>query len=151
METDKSTDSLKQPNRCHLRYVTQFGEAFRPFIPKYVFSTYIIGLIYVGSNTEAKTSEFYKKDKNISAAAKYGTDIFLLQAFAVDLIPGGVIRTIVSSSTKVLNSQYMVKKLNPDFVKIAPTLIGLAAMPFIMDPIYRLTNNIMDNSVRKWM
>jgi fission process protein 1 len=147
----KRLDIWRESPLRYLGYANELGESFRPLFPKYVLPSYVIAFAYVGCDTVDKTYACYQKDKNVISAIKTGGDALLWQTLASVFIPGGVIRVVTSSSTQVFNSQFLIKNLHPNVIKWSPTMIGLSAIPFIIHPIDKLVDTMMDNSVRKWI
>lgn len=133
----------------YLGYANEVGESFRPVYPKYVVPSYVVAFGYVGCDTISKTRSKYAECGCITKAAKTGLDAFLWQTLASVLIPGYTIRVVATSASYGFNTPQAQKLFSPRVVKWSPTMIGLAAIPFIIHPIDHFVDVLMDNTVRK--
>lgn len=71
------------------------------------------------------------------------------QMLASVAIPGFTINRICWASKKVLKMSSLAK--GSPLVKFTPTLIGLASIPFIIHPIDRGVDLLMDETYRKYV
>ncbi|KAI6198355.1 Mitochondrial 18 kDa protein [Aphelenchoides fujianensis] len=136
-----------------LGYANEVGEAFRAWIPPTaVRLTYVVAFGYVLADALDKTHGAYK------AVKKYATreerqkqvgltlaDTLVWQTFASVLLPGITINRLCAASTAVLKRPNCL----PAPVKLSTTLLGLAAIPFIVKPIDAAVEVGMDRTLRR--
>lgn len=83
----------------------------------------------------------------IVPAAKIAGDVFLWQMLASVGIPGLVINRITWAAQWTLNKAKM-----PGIArKVIPTCLGLAVIPFIIHPIDKAVDHVMDETYRKYV
>ncbi|WAR03781.1 MTFP1-like protein, partial [Mya arenaria] len=134
-------------------YANEVGEAFRSQVHvNIVRSSYGVASVYVvadaihkGREAGMKTwpSEDIKRIKVGWAVA----DTLLWQGLASVIIPGFTINRICALSTYLLGRS---RKMSPSFLKWTVTGIGLACIPFIIEPIDRSVDYIMESTFRKF-
>jgi hypothetical protein len=132
-----------------VQYAAYFGESFGPFFPKCVLPSYAIALSYAGLEAYREADLCHKNEKNIVDAIKTGASTLLRQSLFSVFIPGGLIRMIVSTNTRVFSSESLVKRIHPAVLKGSPTIIALSAIPFINLGMDELTESMKDNNVKK--
>lgn len=85
--------------------------------------------------------------QQVLPAAKVSGDVFLWQMFASVIIPGLVINRITWGAGIICKN----RKLSNLARKWIPTCIGLAAIPFIIQPIDKVVDHAMDRTYRKYV
>lgn len=129
-------------------YSNELGESFRPLIKKsYVHATYGVAITYVFADTFDKSYKSYEKDKSLVKAAKVGGDVVIWQLLASVMIPGFTINRICWGVQKGLK----LAKFNHPIAKWVPTVVGLISIPFIIHPIDKSVDILMDESYRKYV
>jgi len=134
-------------------YANEVGESFRPLIPRsWVNFSYVIAFGYVFGDTADKTQRTYSRSAHLSAHERYrataiaGGDALLWQTFASVLIPGLTVNRIVAVS------RFFIKRSSASWTQralpILPTALGLGCIPFIVHPIDRFVDKVMDRTVR---
>uniref|UniRef100_A0A7S3D2N3 Mitochondrial fission process protein 1 n=1 Tax=Palpitomonas bilix TaxID=652834 RepID=A0A7S3D2N3_9EUKA len=139
-----------------LGYANELGESFRAFIAKkLVVASYVVSFGYVFADTAHKGHVEYLKAhegepeevkeskarmwENIAISAG---DTFVWQVLASVAIPGFAINRIVAASSFALKN-YKRRDM-------AATLIGLASIPLIVEPIDHGVHKLMDYSLRRF-
>jgi len=134
-------------------YANEVGESFRPLIPtSWVNFSYVIAFGYVFGDTVYKTRRTYSLSAHLPAkersraTAIAGGDVLLWQTFASVLIPGLTVNRIVAIS------RFFLKRSSASWsqraLPILPTALGLGSIPFIVRPIDRFVDKVMDSTVR---
>nr|XP_003226850.1 PREDICTED: mitochondrial fission process protein 1 [Anolis carolinensis] len=136
----------------YLGYANEVGESFRAIVPvSLVWASYGVATAYV-------TADAVDKGKKAAAlqaqqgggVAKGATlavvDTFIWQALASVIIPGFTINRICAASLYLLASR---TRWPLPVRKWATTALGLSAIPFIIKPIDRSVDFLMDSSLRK--
>lgn len=137
----------------YMGYANEVGEAFRPIYPRYVYPSYGIAFLYVLGDTGDKTISSYKQGEGWETALKRGSDAFLWQTFASVVIPGKIIYAVTAGVKHAVESKNMAGSFfqsRPIALKWAPTMVGLATIPFIIHPIDRFVDYMMDETLRKF-
>jgi len=143
-EYDVYRDSLFR----YLGYTNELGESFRPLIKKsYVHASYGVAIAYVLADTADKSSKSFNKDKSLVNAAKIGGDVLCWQLLASVMIPGFTINRICWAVGKGLK----VAKFKHPMAKWIPTITGLLSIPFIIHPIDKAVDVLMDETYRKYV
>ncbi|XP_071499773.1 mitochondrial fission process protein 1-like [Diadema antillarum] len=137
----------------YLGYANEVGESFRALIPKAaVWATYAIASAYVLADARHKgqqAAELQWKDESTrkQKVAHAVGDTILWQGLASVAIPGFTINRICKFSLFTLGR---VSSLPEPVRKWTTTAIGLAVIPFIVKPIDKSVDYMMNNSVRRW-
>ncbi|XP_058449819.1 mitochondrial fission process protein 1 [Malaya genurostris] len=136
----------------YLGYANEVGEAFRPLIKKiFVHASYGVSISYVLADTADKSIKQYEKPVALGGgprgAAIATGDTLIWQMFASVIIPGYTINRICWVSKKALEKG----KVKGPLRKWVPTAIGLLAIPFIIHPIDRGVDFVMDETYRKFV
>ncbi|KAI4816863.1 hypothetical protein KUCAC02_009164 [Chaenocephalus aceratus] len=135
----------------HDSYANEVGEAFRALVPKsFVWGSYAVATVYVTADAV---------DKGKKAAVAHGdnpgkttrvavavVDTFVWQALASVIIPGFTINRVCAASLHLLGK---TTKLPLPVRKWTTTAIGLSTIPFIISPIDRGVDYLLDASIRK--
>ncbi|KAI6230618.1 Mitochondrial 18 kDa protein [Aphelenchoides fujianensis] len=135
-----------------LGYANEVGEAFRAWIPQTaVRLTYVVAFGYVLADALDKTHGAYKKkyatrEERQKQVGLTLADTLVWQTFASVLLPGITINRLCAASTAVLSR---ATQLSPAPVKLSTTLLGLAAIPFIVKPIDAAVEVGMDRTLRR--
>lgn len=135
----------------YLGYANEVGESFRPLYPRFVVPSYGVAFAYVGADAVHKTILAKMNGEKTSSIMRTGVDVLLWQTLASVLIPGKVINLVTSSAVKLFQSDLKVMKSLSHSVRVwSPTMIGLATIPFIIQPIDNAVDFLFDNTLRKW-
>ncbi|XP_018595859.1 mitochondrial fission process protein 1 [Scleropages formosus] len=134
-----------------LGYANEVGESFRALVPvSMVWASYAVAMAYVSADA---------LDKGKKAAAEHGenpgkttrvavavVDTFVWQALASVAIPGFTINRVCAASLYVLGRS---TRWPLPVRKWTTTAIGLSTIPFIITPIDRSVDFLLDSSLRK--
>ncbi|XP_041456504.1 mitochondrial fission process protein 1-like [Lytechinus variegatus] len=150
---EKEVDIYRDTPIRYLGYANEVGESFRALIPKSaVWATYGIASAYVLADARHKgqvaaklnwPDDSTKKQKVMHAVG----DTIVWQGLASVMIPGFTINRICKLSLFTLSR---VSSLPEPVRKWTTTAIGLAVIPFIVKPIDKSVDYMMNNSVRRW-
>uniref|UniRef100_A0A3Q0SND7 Mitochondrial fission process protein 1 n=1 Tax=Amphilophus citrinellus TaxID=61819 RepID=A0A3Q0SND7_AMPCI len=135
----------------YLCYANEVGEAFRALVPvSLVWGSYAVATTYVTADAV---------DKGKKAALAHGdnpgktarvavavVDTFVWQALASVIIPGFTINRVCAASLYLLGR---TTKWPLPVRKWTTTAIGLSTIPFIITPIDRSVDYLLDSSLRK--
>ncbi|KAM8961888.1 mitochondrial fission process protein 1 isoform 2-T2 [Pelodytes ibericus] len=135
----------------YLGYANEVGESFRALVPKsLVWATYGVATAYVTADAADKGKKAYQfnlEDPGRTARVTVAVvDTFVWQALASVAIPGFTINRICAASL------YLMKQGTRwplPVRKWATTAVGLSAIPFIITPIDRSVDYLLDSSFRK--
>lgn len=134
-----------------LGYANEVGEAFRALVPvSVVWASYAVATAYVSADA---------LDKGKKAAMAHGekpgktarvtvavVDTFVWQALASVAIPGFTINRVCAASLFLLGK---TTRWPLPVRKWMTTAIGLSTIPFIITPIDRSVDLLLDSSVRR--
>ncbi|XP_034048484.1 mitochondrial fission process protein 1 [Thalassophryne amazonica] len=134
-----------------LGYANEVGEAFRALVPvSLVWTSYIVATTYVTADAV---------DKGKKAAVAHGenpgrtarvavavVDTFVWQALASVIIPGFTINRVCAASLHLMGR---ATRWPLPVRKWTTTAIGLSTIPFIITPIDRSVDLLLDSSLRK--
>jgi fission process protein 1 len=129
------------------RLCAQVGEAFRPLMaPRWVYGSYAVSIAYVLGDTTHKAIEAGSRAKSQGQAPgpqmfTTAIDVLSWQSIASVAVPGLMINRVVAMSKAAIQSAGRQPGL-------APTIIGLATIPFIIKPIDHATDVVLDRSIR---
>ncbi|KAG8596607.1 hypothetical protein GDO81_001986 [Engystomops pustulosus] len=135
----------------YLGYANEVGESFRALVPKaLVWATYGVSTAYVtadaadkGRRAAQKTTDGSGRTADITVAV---VDTFVWQGLASVAIPGFTINRICAASLYLMGR---ATRWPLPVRKWATTAIGLSAIPFIITPIDRSVDFLLDSSLRK--
>ncbi|XP_038137955.1 mitochondrial fission process protein 1 [Cyprinodon tularosa] len=150
-KTDKAVDIYRDTWVRFLGYANEVGEAFRALVPvSFVWGSYAVSTAYVTADAV---------DKGKKAAVVHGdnpgrttrvavavVDTFVWQALASVIIPGFTINRVCAASLYLLGR---TNKWPLPVRKWTTTAIGLSTIPFIITPIDRSVDFLLDSSLRK--
>ncbi|KAJ8917343.1 hypothetical protein NQ315_002365 [Exocentrus adspersus] len=147
----KELDLYRETPVRYLGYSNEVGEAFRSIIgSKWVNFTYAVATVYVLADTADKSIKSYRanfNEKNHLKKVIYTTtDTLLWQMLASVAIPGLTINRVCAFSNFLLKNSEKLPKTTRRWVV---TGVGLATIPFIIKPIDRLVDLVLDESIRK--
>ncbi|KAJ7987317.1 hypothetical protein DPEC_G00337470 [Dallia pectoralis] len=134
-----------------LGYANEVGEAFRALVPvSAVWATYAVASVYVSADAldKGKKAALVHGDnpgKTIQVAVAV-VDTFVWQALASVVIPGFTINRMCAGSLYLLGR---TTRLPLSVRKWTTTAIGLSTIPFIIHPIDRGVDFLLDSSLRK--
>jgi fission process protein 1 len=137
-------------------YTSEVGEAFRPVIPRFLVNTaYGISIAYCFVDTGVKLNNM-KHEPHIEIMKK-ACDMVVWHGFASMILPALTIHTVVKKSKAYINyldretfstlSAKYNKTPPSNFVKVKPfipTAIGLSIIPFIIHPIDKSVDYVMN-------
>ena len=153
------TDIWRDTAARYLGYANEVGEAFRHQVPRGVLPSYALALAYVACDAADKYARAIDANARIAsfARAKSGADAiapsptvspamatidcFVWQVLASVAIPGATINTAVRVARAACERQ---TRLPPLAARWIPTVIGLATVPFIVQPIDALVDRGMN-------
>ena len=142
---EDNVDLHRDTQLRYFGYANEVGEAFRHIAPWFVRPSYVIAFGYVLTDATDKSWKQYNKEGRFSSSvAIKGGDVLIWQTLASVLIPGFAINRVVAVSGHLYKARKM-KSLQT----WGPTLTGLAAIPFIIRPIDRGVDILLDNTYRK--
>ncbi|XP_015672931.1 mitochondrial fission process protein 1 [Protobothrops mucrosquamatus] len=136
----------------YLGYANEVGESFRALVPvSVVWASYGVATAYVTADAvdkgkKAAAAATPQEEGRTTQAAVAVVDTFIWQALASVAIPGFTINRICAGSL------YLMGRLTHwplPARKWTTTAIGLTAIPFIIKPIDRSVDFLMDSSLRK--
>jgi fission process protein 1 len=133
----------------YLGYANEVGESFKPIFPTLVMPSYVVAFAYCFADALYKT--FLAKDHGqaLLDVIRLGSDALLWQSLASVLIPGNIIAFITSLAVKTIRTEMDGMSTLPEPVrKWGPTIIGLACIPFIIEPIDTAVDMVFDNTIR---
>lgn len=147
----KAVDIYRDTWVRFLGYANEVGEAFRALVPvSAVWGSYAVATAYVTADAV---------DKGKKAAQAHGdnpgrttrvavavVDTFVWQALASVIIPGFTINRVCAASLFALRK---TTKWPLSVRKWTTTAIGLSTIPFIITPIDRSVDFLLDSSLRK--
>ncbi|XP_016107898.1 mitochondrial fission process protein 1-like [Sinocyclocheilus grahami] len=134
-----------------LGYANEVGEAFRALVPvSAVWASYAVATAYVsadaldkGRKAAVAHAEDHGKAARVAVAV---VDTFVWQALASVAIPGFTINRVCATSLFLLGK---TTRWPLPVRKWTTTAIGLSTIPFIITPIDRSVDFLMDSSLRK--
>ncbi|XP_010876120.1 mitochondrial fission process protein 1 [Esox lucius] len=134
-----------------LGYANEVGEAFRALVPvSAVWATYAVATVYVSADAvdKGKKAALLHGDKpgKTTKVAVAVVDTFVWQALASVAIPGFTINRVCAASLYLLGR---TTRLPLSVRKWTTTAIGLSTIPFIIHPIDRGVDFLLDSSLRK--
>lgn len=135
----------------YLGYANEVGEAFRALIPvKLVWASYGVATAYVTADAidkGRKAAVSHTKDTGRSVhVAVAVVDTFVWQALASVAIPGFTINRLCAASLYLLAKS---TRWPLPVRRWTTTAVGLSAIPFIITPIDRSVDFLLDSSLRK--
>ncbi|KAL5016658.1 hypothetical protein ScPMuIL_006247 [Solemya velum] len=154
-ESDREpVDLFRDTYIRYLGYANEVGESFRALVPvtfvrlSYVVASgYVVGdAVYKGIKASNNTSD--DDNKRANRVKLTVLDTLIWQGLASVAIPGYTINRICALSLFTLR---VGTKLPPDTRKWLTTAVGLACIPFIIKPIDRSVDVMMNIGVRKWI
>ncbi|KAF7238456.1 Mitochondrial fission process protein 1 [Varanus komodoensis] len=135
----------------YLGYANEVGESFRAIVPvSVVWASYGLATAYVTADAVDKGKKAAAAKPEVegrtSRAAVAVVDTFVWQALASVAIPGFTINRICATSLYLMGR---MTRWPLSVRKWATTAVGLSAIPFIIKPIDRSVDFLMDSSLRK--
>eukprot|EP00808_Paulinella_micropora_P006887 g81558.t1 len=136
----------------YLGYANELGESFRPLIPRsIVWGTYGVASLYVLADTNDKAQraqvlcdklQMQGSQRNFVVSST-ALDTLTWQGLASVCIPGFTIYKVVEAADRVKYTQF-AKALPKTVSNLLPTLIGLATIPWIVEPIDFSVHTLMN-------
>ena len=139
----------------YLGYANEVGESFRYQFPFLVAPSYTVAFSYcildsatIGhttwTNYDASTSS---RSRGIHTSIAT-CDAMMWQTLASVLIPGYTINMLVKASRFVVSRTMTQTGFAATWL---PTAIGMASIPFIVEPIDKAVDTAMDMTIRQWL
>lgn len=152
---DQNIDIFRDTVVRYLGYSNEIGEAFRNLVKKQVVhASYAVAIGYVLCDTADKASKKHKLPEALGGGTRGALiasgDTLIWQMLASVVIPGFTINRICWASGKALKTTKAYKS-GGKWMKLIPTLIGLAAIPVIIHPIDKGVDRLMDETYRKYV
>eukprot|EP00055_Hartaetosiga_balthica_P018598 m.134853 g.134853 ORF g.134853 m.134853 type:complete len:183 (-) comp9757_c0_seq1:1228-1776(-) len=147
------TDLFRDTPLRFLGYSNELGEAFKALVPRSIyFASYGVAAAYVLSDASHKGGKEFSKCSastvdNTSptfSASKAVVDTAIWQGLASVAIPGYFINKVVST-VSIVSQKHLT---NPQALRFLPATVGLACIPFIINPIDKLVDHFMDHLFR---
>ncbi len=142
---EKEYDIFRDSLLRYMGYANECGEAFVAWLPAWgVPATYGVAATYVLADTVDKGVKRWNKAEGepdrLNQAAAVATETVTWQMLASVFWPGSFIRVVVASTNLALAKAGVsafdaVAAQGLDVERILPTVMGLAAIPFIVKPI----------------
>ncbi|XP_025030487.1 mitochondrial fission process protein 1 [Python bivittatus] len=133
-------------------YANEVGESFRALVPvSLVGAGYGVATAYVTADAvdkgkKAAAAAQPQEEGRTTRAAVAVVDTFIWQGLASVVIPGFTINRICAGSLYLMGS---LTRWPLPVRKWTTTAVGLAAIPFIIKPIDRSVDFLLDSSLRK--
>ncbi|XP_062410596.1 mitochondrial fission process protein 1 [Sardina pilchardus] len=150
-QTSKEVDIYRDTWVRFLGYANEVGEAFRALVPvSVVWASYAVATAYVTADAvdKGKKAAVVHGD-NPGKTTRVGVavvDTFIWQALASVAIPGFTINRVCAASLYLLGR---ATRWPLPVRKWTTTAIGLSTIPFIIKPIDRSVDFLLDSSLRK--
>ncbi|KAL4223133.1 Mitochondrial fission process protein 1 [Mactra antiquata] len=150
---EEKSDILREPPLRYLGYANEVGEAFRAQVHvNIVRLSYAVASSYVCADAidkGYKTSQvsWPTEEKKKSRIKWAVVDTLIWQGLASVIIPGFTINRTCALCSYILKKS---TKLPLPRQKMITTLVGLAAIPFIIKPIDTSVDYFMENTMRKY-
>ena len=148
-ESGEESDPFRETLLRYWGYANEVGESFAAQAPKMVGPSYGMAYGYVAADTAFQTYEEWKHDDGVISPKMLvaGGDCLIWQTLASVVIPGYFINRVVWATTKVLENDN-IPELPEKAMSYGPTAAGLGAIPFIVGPIDKGVNTLMDLTYR---
>jgi mitochondrial fission process protein 1 len=131
-----------------LAYASEGTEPFRPIAhPWLVRSGYALSLVYVVTDIGVRTNTQYRSSNSVEKAAIVFGDSFVFHSLASMILPALLIHAIVKHSSVGI-VRYNVFAGRQKVREYAPTVLGLASIPFVVGPIDHGVEYVLDNTIR---
>ncbi|XP_013090356.2 mitochondrial fission process protein 1-like [Biomphalaria glabrata] len=146
-EYDVFKDSLLR----YLGYANEVGESFRFMVPvKVVWFSYFVSSGYVIADALDKGYKVWKKpfqreEKRLEKTAIATIDTLIWQGLASVVIPGFTINRICWATNKLMTRTALPQPVK----KWSVVVVGIGSIPFIVKPIDRAVDLLMDSTLRK--
>lgn len=158
-EGAKEFDIFRDSALRYMGYANECGEAFAAWIPIWgVPATYGIAATYVMMDTVDKGFKRWQKAKDADDRAKQAASVTLdtltWQMLASVFWPGSFIRVVVATTNLALvkadvSAFDQLAAQGLDVERLLPTIVGLAAIPFIVKPIDQTIDTAAEMSFSK--
>jgi len=133
-----------------MAYASEGTEPFRPVAhPWLVRSGYVLSFFYVAMDIGVRTHAEYRETQSREKSAIVFGDSLVFHGFASLLLPAVLIHAIVKHSSVGLVRTGLFAK-HHKVREYAPTVLGLASIPFVVGPIDHGVEWVMDNTVRQF-
>jgi len=119
-------------------YSNEVGEAFAHTFPKALPLSYALAFTYVGADIGFQT--YLKKGEGRDAMIRTGVEATVWHGIGSIVVPTFTVKAIVYSSKKFIDS----RNVSPFVKKAGPAGIALACIPFIIKPIDRFADWVVD-------
>ncbi|XP_041348878.1 mitochondrial fission process protein 1-like [Gigantopelta aegis] len=149
----REKDIFKDTIIRYLGYANEVGEAFRSLIHvRFVHLSYVVASSYVVADSvhkgyKAAQNTHVPRERRWREVATASGDTLIWQGLASVAIPGFTINRICAFCSHVLRK---TTQLPSPVRKWTTTAVGLSCIPFIIKPIDRSVDIIMDKTIRTW-
>ena len=126
-----------------LAYISQVGESMRNIYPILLQPLYALSISYILVDIAFKN--YNVKEKSDNYRKFYFFDISLWHIGASLLIPMILVRKSIFFSTMFFTKL----KFGPKSCLYVPSIITISLLPFLIDPIDKFTDLLMDSTYRK--
>ena len=140
-------DIWRDTSLRYMGYANEVGESFGVLFPRYIEPSYGVAYGYVCGDALDKVYKSYKQGDEPLVIAKKGADALTWQTLASVVIPGKIINIVANGANGTLNTA-MASSLPEPVKKWGATTIGLATIPFIITPIDKFVDLLLDNTLR---
>lgn len=145
-------DVFRDTSLRYLGYANEFGEAFRSHIPRFMYlGSYGVASTYCLADSIDKGRQCYQESTHLSSylqkrkAVETMVEAAIWQGLASVIIPGFTINRICAASR--FNLSRYARGVPPNAQMWMTTIVGLSAIPFIIKPIDRLVDGVMDGLI----
>lgn len=138
-DADKDPELLRKGFVRYFGYANEIGEAFKPLTPKWCYdASYAAAAAYVCADAIWRGTTA-SSGKMTNGPITEAADTLVWQGLASVAIPGFVINRVV----------WCAEKVAPLGSRI-PTLVGLCAIPVIVEPIDHGVHWLLDRTIRPY-
>lgn len=133
-----------------MAYASEGTEPFRPVASKwFVRSGYALSFLYVLSDIGVRTRLTWLETHSKQKATVVFGDTLVFHSLASLVIPAVFIHQIVHGSSKLVSKMSSITRY-PRVAGLAPTIIGLCSIPFVVGPIDHGVEFAMDKTLRQY-
>eukprot|EP00977_Amphora_coffeiformis_P006262 scaffold1341_cov178-Amphora_coffeaeformis.AAC.39 len=145
----------------YLGYSNEVGESFRYQFPRFVTPSYLIAFGYccadaaqagwrVWSSPSSAADNETSKEQRQHDSFRAMVDTAIWQTTASVMVPGFTINCIVKATRWMVRRPAVTAALPAVVFQWLPTATGLGSIPLIVQPIDKMTDVLMDETLRKW-
>ena len=131
----------------YMGYANEVGESFGVLFPSYIQPSYGVAYGYVCGDALDKVYKSYQNGDAPLVIVKKGADALTWQTLASVVIPGKIVNIVANGANGTLNTA-MATSLPEPVKKWGATAAGLTTIPFIISPIDKFVDVLLDNTLR---